>query len=100
MGPGRWVLLVGGSHYQAIVILGLQVDCSYHVHPYQALLREVLFLRPKQELAGGLGRFRVLRKWVDAEKTLCACQDVGVSSWLCRALQEVPWSKLGREWVV
>lgn len=36
----------GAARYQAIVVLGLQVDCSYHVHPYQALLREVVFLSP------------------------------------------------------
>lgn len=63
----------GAARYQAIVVLGLQVDCSYHVHPYQALLREVVFLRPKLELAGGLGGFRVLRKGVDTEEALCVC---------------------------
>lgn len=68
--PGRWALQVWAAHYQAIVVLGLQVDCSYHVHPHQALLREVLFVRPNQELAGGLGGSWVLRKGVDTEKAL------------------------------
>lgn len=70
-GPGRWALQVQAARYQAIVVLGLQVDCSYHVHPHQALLREVLFMRPNEELAGGLGGSWVLRKGVDAEKALC-----------------------------
>lgn len=70
-GPGRWALQVWAAPYQAIVVLGLQVDCSYHVHPHQALLREVFFMRPNQELAGGLGGFWVLRKGVDTEKALC-----------------------------
>lgn len=68
----------GAACYQAIVVLGLQVDCLYHVHPYQALLREVVFLRLKQELAGRLGGFRVLRKRVDTEEALCVYEYVGV----------------------
>lgn len=62
--------LVGAAHYQAIGILGLQVDGSDHVYAHQALLREVLFLAPNQELARGLGGFWILRKGVDSEKAL------------------------------
>lgn len=71
---------LGAAHYQAIGILGLQVDGSDHVHPHQALLREVLFFTPNQELAGGLGDFWILRKGVDTEKALCVLGREGVGS--------------------
>lgn len=86
----------GAAHYQAIKVLGLQVDGSHHVHSHQALLREVLLLRPNHELAGGLGRFWILRKGVDTEKALCVLGKEGVDSlvWQCwpgsESLREVP----------
>ena len=96
-GGGGRVLWLGGAGYQAIEVLGLQVEGSHDVHPHQALLGEVLFLRPKRELARGLGRFRVLRKGVDAELALCVCQggkvlaaSLAAAAWLCKSLQEGP----------
>lgn len=56
--------------YQAIVVLGLQVDGSYHVHPHQAWLGEVLSLWPSQELEWGLRGVWILRKGVDTEEAL------------------------------
>lgn len=56
--------------YQAIVVLGLQIDGSYYVYPHQALLREILSVGPNQELARGLGSLWILRKGVDPEKAL------------------------------
>lgn len=87
----------GEAGYQAVDVLGLQVGGSHNVHPHHALLREVLFLRPKRELARGLGSFRVLRKGVDAELALCVCQggkvlaaSLAAAAWLCNSLQEGP----------
>jgi hypothetical protein len=59
------------------------VDGSYHIHPHQALLREVLFLRPNQELARRLRSFWVLRKRVDAEEALEGGESVGGPAWQC-----------------
>lgn len=72
-GWGRRALQFRAARYQAVGVLGLQVGCSHHVHPHQALLREVLFLRPRQELARGLGGVWILRKGVDTELALCVC---------------------------
>lgn len=77
---GSRVGLGGPALYQAIVVLGLQVDGSNHVHPHQAQLGEVFSLRPSQELAWGLGGFWILRKGVDAEETLGAGRVLGCSS--------------------
>lgn len=92
--------------YQAVDVLGLQVGGSHNVHPNHALLREVLFLRPKRELARGLGSFRVLRKGVDAELALCVCQggkvlatSLAAAAWLLTPSRRGPGSLVGR-WVV
>ena len=106
-GQGREAPLLGGAGYQAIEVLGLQVEGSHHVHPNQALLGEVLFLRPKRELARGLGSFRVLRKGVDAELALCVCQggkvlaaSLAAAAWLCNSLQEGAPGPRSEEWLV
>lgn len=72
-GPRRWALQVGAAHYQAIGVLGLQVDGTHHIHPHHALLRKVRSLWPNQELPGWPGGFWILGEGVDAEQTLCVC---------------------------
>jgi hypothetical protein len=71
LGGGLWFLFVClFVFYQAIVVLWLQVDGSYQVHPYQTHLREVLYLGPSRELTWGFRGLWVLRKGVDAEEAL------------------------------
>lgn len=93
----------GDAGYQAVDVLGLQVEGSHNVHPHHALLREVLFLRPKRELARGLGSFRVLRKGVDAELALCMCQggkvlaaSLAAAAWLLTPSRRGPGSPVRR----